>query len=199
MKKREVVLKNPSLTHWRFTQWRWYRHIKWNGWVKIAESPFAPNQNVDEGAIFLLDTIMQTAVNYNAAWFAGLCLGAVSANVQDTAAKITTATPNPPTTNNWQEFTAYQEATRQPVVWQPAIADPFMLPSNWTAGKQSNLFSFTMNAAATIGGGFLVDVAAKGSGAGHLYCVDNGAGSLMVQPGDVVQVAILTGFKQDPV
>ena len=184
-------MKQPSLTHWIFRLWR-------NG-LLVSSSGLIPNQNVDEGAIFLLDTIMQTAVNYNAAWFAGLCVGTVSASVQDTAGQITTATPNPPTTNNWQEFTAYQEARRQPVVWQPATADPFVLPSNWKAGKQSNLFNFTMNAAATIGGGFLVDVAAKGSTAGHLYCVDNGAGSLAVLPGDVVQVGILTGFKQDPV
>ena len=135
MKKREVVLKNPSLTHWRFIQWR---QVPWNmdgQWLKVYASPLTPNQNVDEGAIFLLDTIMQTAVNYNAAWFAGLCVGAVSANVQDTAAKITTATPNPPTTNDWQEFTAYQETTRQPVVWHPAITDPFVLPCGLDGGE----------------------------------------------------------------
>ena len=71
------------------------------------------NLVVDAGLNDLLDKYFKGS-SYTAAWYVGLIDNASFTEVaaDDTAAKIAT-TKNHPTTNDWQEFDDYDEATRE--------------------------------------------------------------------------------------
>ena len=101
--------------------------------------------------------------SYTAAWYVGLVdnAGWTAYAAGDTAAKINT-TANPPTTNGWQEITAYSESVRQTLTLGTA-----------SAGSIDNSASkavFTANATKTIRGAFIVSSSTKGGTSGVLYC-----------------------------
>ena len=129
---------------------------------------------------------------YTATWFIGLLgPGAVTWAAGDTAAKITTGTPSPPTTNHWQEITNYS-GTRQPVIWADAMNDIALGPS-----IQGGVCIFPMTGPGIIQGGILISDATKGGTSGRLYAVDSVAtsiGSFAYGAGDTVEVQVIVIF-----
>ena len=121
-----------------------------------------PNIVVDEGLTDILQQYFNGSA-YTAAWYMGLIdatnYGAVAAD--DTAAKITTTLPNPPTTNNWQELTSYNETARPAIQWGTA--------ANNSIDNSANAAVFTMSAAVTVKGVFSITDSTKGGTAGKIY------------------------------
>lgn len=184
-------MKLASKTFWRFV-------VRGpDGQVK-AQSIVTPNTNTLEGAIDLSDYYLDTAAAANPQWFLGIAgNAAMTPDIGDTAAKITMAAPNPPTTNDWSEIIDYVEAARQLVMWGPA--DTATPPNPFVALKsQIGMSVFTMNAGGTLEGGFLANASGKGAVTGILYCVDSGAGSLAYNSGDTCEVTVATGFVEGP-
>ena len=185
-------MKIGSRTRWRFI----VRGL--DGKIK-GQSEVTPNVNTLEGTVFFLDLYYNLALNYTAAWFVGLATGApMNPTRQDTAALITTGTPNPPTTNDWREVVDYSELQRQPVIWgavnvlTPTI--PYVAELD-----QVGICNFTMTAAGILEGGLLSNDSGKGATSGILYCIDAGAGSLVYGVGDTIEVSVITGFSEGPV
>ena len=119
------------------------------------------NTTIDEGVTELLNKAFVTLTSFTN-WSIGIidAAGFGSIAATDTAAKITTTTPNPPTTNNWAEFTSYNETTRQN--YQAAS-------SSRQVDNNANPATFTINASATLKGAFLVaNDTAKGGTTGLL-------------------------------
>ena len=89
-----------------------YRLDHWRDGVLLATVD-AKNLVTTEGLNDLLDQYL-TGSTYTAAWYVGLIDNASFTEVaaDDTAAKII-ETVNHPTTNDWQEDTSYDEATRE--------------------------------------------------------------------------------------
>lgn len=182
-------MKTTSLTHWFFIIKDPRGNIK-------SRSKITPNLNTQEGAINFLDTYYNLASGYSAAWFVGLCVGTVNPDYTDTAAKITTGIPNPPTTNDWKEFTGYT-GNRKSVIWgnvNDHVLDPD-LHYNYEVDNLVNLCEFVTSGGGTLEGGFLTNEETKGSTSGILYAIDNNAGSLTFNGGDSIHVGVLTGFK----
>ncbi len=101
--------------------------------------------------------------SYTATWYVGLIdnsgFGALDAG--DTAAKITAAAPNPPTTNDWAELSEYDEAVRQTLTLGTASAGSI----NNSAAKAV----FTINATKTVYGGFVISDSTKDGTSGVLF------------------------------
>lgn len=123
---------------------------------------------------------------YYAAWYVGLIsnenFGALDAG--DTAAKITTGTPNPPTTNNWKEATEYSEATR------PAIT--FANAANASITSSATPSTFTINASVTLYGGFVISNNTKGGTAGLIYGEGAFSSTISLSSGTVSVYCTLT-------
>lgn len=128
---------------------------------------------VTAGRNKLLDMTLKTGLA-SPAWYVGLVTGPGSGNTY-AAADIMSSHAG------WAESTAYSEATRQPLTLG-AIA----------AGSVDNSAAkavFTLNAGATIGGAFLVDVSTKGGTTGTLYSVgSNTNGDKSGGSGDTITV-----------
>lgn len=121
--------------------------------------------------------------SYNATWYVGLIdlttFTAVAAT--DTAAKINT-TANPPTTNGWQEITAYSEGARPALVLGTA--------SSGSISNTASKAAFSINATKTIHGGFLCSSATWGGTATILYSAAAFSGDKAVESGDTLNVTI---------
>ena len=130
-----------------------------NGNLKWVEE--IPNLVVTEGLNSLLTQYFKGS-GYTATWFVGLIdnAGFTALAATDTAAKITTAA-NPPTTNGWQEITAYSESVRQTLVLGTASAGSI----DNTASKAV----FSINGTITVKGAFLSSIDTKGGTTGVLY------------------------------
>lgn len=120
---------------------------------------------------------------YTATWFVGLVdnTGFTAFAATDTAAKITT-TANPPTTNGWQESTAYSEANRQTLT--------LGTPSAGSVDNSASKATFSINATATLKGGFVVSNSTKGGTSGILYGEGAFSATRAVVSGDSVQVTV---------
>ncbi len=101
--------------------------------------------------------------SYTATWYVGLIdnAGWTAYAAGDTAAKITTSA-NPPTTNGWQELTAYSESVRQTLTLGTA--------SGGSIDNSASQAVFTANASKTIRGAFIISDNTKGGTSGILYC-----------------------------
>jgi len=89
-----------------------------------------------------------------------------SLQLTDTATKITTSTPNPPTTNSWAEFTGYSNATRLGILqWTNSALGTFSA-STITAGAA---ISFTINASGSIFGVFATWSSTKGGTTSQIF------------------------------
>jgi len=101
--------------------------------------------------------------SYTATWYVGLIdnsgFGALAAT--DTAAKITAAAPNAPTTNDWAELSEYDESVRQTLTLGTAASGSI----DNTASKAV----FTINATKTVYGGFIISDSTKDGTSGVLF------------------------------
>ena len=120
---------------------------------------------------------------YTATWFVGLVdnTGFTAFAATDTAAKITT-TANPPTTNGWQEATGYSEANRQTLT--------LGTPSAGSVDNSASKATFSINATATLKGGFVPSNSTKGGTSGILYGEGAFSATRSVVSGDSVQVTV---------
>lgn len=121
--------------------------------------------------------------SYTATWFVGLIDNASFGSLQatDTAAKIST-TANPPTTNDWQESTAYSESVRQALTLGTA-----------SAGSIDNSASravFSINATKTINGAFVISNSTKGGTSGVLYGEASFSSPRSLVNGDTLTITI---------
>lgn len=108
---------------------------------------------------------------YTASWFVGL-KGTGTESVNDTMA-------NHPT---WPEIVAYSQATR-----------PSLTLGTVSGGSVDNTAAratFSINASATIAGGFVTNSSTKGGTTGILYSVGNFSASRTLAAGDSLQVTI---------
>lgn len=106
------------------------------------------NLVVDEGLNDLLSKWLK-GDGYTAAWVVGLIDNAgytTGVQADDTYAKITSSA-NPPTTNAWQELTAYDEGARQTLTLGSV--------SGKSVDNSAAKATFTINATKTIKGAFV--------------------------------------------
>lgn len=120
-------------------------------------------------------------------WYIGLInqTGFTAYDLTDTAAKITTSA-NPPTTNGWQELTAYSETNRQQWV-----------PGSVASANVDNTLSpaaFTSSGSATILGAFMVSDNTKGGTSGVLIGEANFSAPQPVILGNVLDVVAACFF-----
>lgn len=158
--------------------WRFECRDK-NGNLKWVEE--YENLIVNEGLDDQLDKYFKGS-NYTAAHYVGLIDTLNNIAAGDTAAKITTGVPNAPTTNDWSENTDYTEATR-----------PAFTPGNVSGQSVDNSASkatFSINATATITGGFVITNNTKGGTTGVLLSVGQFGSSKNVSNGDTLSVQI---------
>ena len=153
---------------------------------KLLWETVIKNLVTTQGKNKYLDATLKTGLT-GPVWYVGLVnnAGFTAYAVGDTAAKITT-TANPPTTNGWQELTAYSETTRQ--VWTPGAV---------AAANVDNTLSpaaFTANATNTIRGAFFVSSNIKGGAAGVLLGEADFGAAQPVVLGNVVDVVIACFF-----
>ncbi len=153
-----------------------YGRLKWRETVK--------NIVVNEGLDDLLDKYLKGS-GYTAAWYVGLVDNAnwTAFAAGDTAAKINT-TANPPTTNGWQECTAYDEATREALTLGSV--------SGQSVDNSASKASFTINATKTLKGGFIASVGTKGGTTGVLYgeVAFTSGNTRAVESGDTLNVTV---------
>lgn len=110
---------------------------------------------------------------YTAAWYVGLTDGTPTPAAGDTMASHA----------GWVEVTDYVEATREALVLGSVAAG--------SVDNSASKASFTMNAATTVGGAFIVSVNTKGGSTGVLYGVGAFAtGDREVQIDDVLNVTV---------
>lgn len=142
------------------------------------------NQNITEGMKQVLTDAYKAGTA--GALYVGLVddTGYTAYAIGDTAAKIT-ATANPPTTNGWQEITAYDEATRPALTMGTASGTTTITLAN-TASKAT----FTFNATKTVRGSFIVTANTKAGTTGKLYGIGDFSVAKSVVSTDVLQVTV---------
>jgi hypothetical protein len=148
---------------------------------KVVDRWTVHNVVTTEGANSILNCYFK-ATSCPATWYVGLVdnAGFTAVAATDTAAKITTSA-NPPTTNGWQELSAYSESVRQTLTLGTV-----------SAGSVDNSASkavFTMNATNTVKGAFLSTSSTKSGGtAGVLYSPAAFSSTKAVENNDVLNV-----------
>lgn len=179
-----------SISYWKFI------HKDSNGRI-LNETKFIHNQSIMEGLLYFQD-ISYGAVNYTAEWYIGLAgPGIMTPDIHDLASTITTGIPNPPTTNDWAEFTGYNESTRRQCIFSDAnLLEPDFISVG--VDNSANPCVFTINTSSIIQGGFMINQNTKGGTTGKLFAVDDGAGALVVSPGNTISVIIVSGLFNGP-
>lgn len=156
------------------------------------------SQNLDtyEGALQAIDLYFRGGVYapYTATWYIGLCTSAMTKAKDDTAARITTSAPSPPTTNNWTESEDYVESNRQLVVFGSVTLDG----DNAVCDNIGSPCTFTMNTTGTLIGGFVVSDQTRGGTSGILSSVNSSAGSLAFATSDILSIEITPGIGAPP-
>lgn len=145
-------------------------------WTEVIE-----NLTTTEGRTEMLDKYFKGS-SYTAAWYMGLisntAIGSIA--VGNTAAKITTSTPNPPTTNDWAESTGYSQSTRPAITFGTAAAAALS-----SSGAPS---TFSINATVALYGAFIVTNSTKGGTSGKIY--GEGAFGSVISVGSGVTVTV---------
>lgn len=153
---------------------------------KILSRVEVHNLITSEGFAFAIDQYFLTLTPYTAMWYFGLMTD-TGIFGDDTAARITTGVPNPPTTNGWQEYINYSEATRPQTTFGVAASQE-ILGTNMV---------FTFTETVTIFGGFFVTDPTKGGTDGIIFSEElyNLPTGLLVNSGDTITVAPLMSIE----
>lgn len=154
--------------------------------LKLLFEDIVHNLVTTEGENKYLDATLKTGLT-SPAWYIGLVDndGFTAYAVGDTAAKIAT-TANPPTTNGWQELTAYTEATRQ--VWTPGSISAASVDNSGSPA------AFTINATKVVRGAFLDSTNTKGGTSGVLLGEADFSAPQSVIAGNIVDVIAACSF-----
>src|SRR5438128_5971373 len=149
---------------------------------KLLWETVIKNLVTTQGKNKYLDATLKTGLT-GPVWYVGLVnnAGFTAYAVGDTAAKITT-TANPPTTNGWQELTAYSETTRQG--WTPGTIAAAAVDNSLSPA------SFTANATNVVRGAFFVNSNTKGGASGQLMGEADFNASQSVISGNVLDIVI---------
>jgi hypothetical protein len=121
----------------------------------------------------LLGNVMFGATSKSAAWYVGL-KGAGTAAIGDTASSHA----------GWSEVTGYSESVRQTLTL-----------ASFSSGSASNAASqavFTINAAVTVDGVFIIDNSTKGGTTGTLYSVGSFSSAISLSSGTLTVTATLS-------